>query len=443
MKRRNWLVTLAAVSVLALVAGACSNNDSGGGGGSASSSATVDCSADEFGCVQVAAGDPIQLASLLAISGDVAFLGTDSNHGIQLAIDNLDGTMDGTDGQLLGHDVTLQQEDDLCSAEGGSAGATALAANPDIVAVIGTSCSSAALGVADTILGDKGILLFSPSNTNPGLSSEEAHQPFYARTAHNDKIQGAIVANFVFNELGLKTAATINDESPYADGLAAAFRDNFEALGGKITDVEQVNSGDTDLGPVFTSIAAGKPDVVYGPNFNPVCALSYSQGSDILAKGTVQIGSDGCLESSFIDTVGPPISGAPYYASSPDVTAFQAGAFYNDTYLPAYTEQFGEPTSVFNAHAFDATNVLFDAIKATAVDDGSGNLTISRTALKDAVFATTGYEGLTGIITCTPLGDCATDVKIGVFEYNHWPVEGGAKPDAPVYSETLTLADVI
>ncbi len=101
--------------------------------------------------------------------------------------------------------MTLQQEDDGCSAEGGQAGATALAANPDIVAVIGTSCSSAALGVADTILGDKGIILISPSNTNPGLTSEEAHQPFYLRTAHNDKIQGAIVADFVFTKLGIDT----------------------------------------------------------------------------------------------------------------------------------------------------------------------------------------------------------------------------------------------
>jgi branched-chain amino acid transport system substrate-binding protein len=379
--------------------------------------------------VEVPAGQPIQLASLLSISGDTAFLGTDSNHGVELAIDYLDGAFDATPGQVLGHDVTLQQEDDGCSAEGGQAGGTALAANPDIVAVIGTSCSSSALGVADTILGDKGILLFSPSNTNPGLTSEEAHQAFYARTAHNDKIQGAIVAQFFYNELGLTTAATINDESPYADGLAAAFRANWEALGGTITAA--VPAADTDLGPVFTSIAAGEPEVVYGPNFNPVCALSYTQGSDILPAGTIQAGSDGCLESSFIDTVGAPIGDFTYYASSPDVTVFQDGAFFNDEYLPAYTEQFGEPTSVFNAHAFDATNVLFDAITAVAVDDGSGNLTISRTALKDAVFATSGYEGLTGIITCTPLGDCATDVTIGIFEYDHWPVEGGTDPTDP------------
>jgi branched-chain amino acid transport system substrate-binding protein len=446
MKNRKLLALFALLGALSLVAAACGSDDDGGGATSASggggASGAADCS-DEFGCVEIAAGDPIQLASLLSITGDTASLGTDSNHGVELAIDYLDDAFDGTPGQLLGHDVTLQQEDDGCSAEGGQAGATALAANPDIVAVIGTSCSSAALGVADTILGDKGVLLFSPSNTNPGLTSEEAHQPFYARTAHNDKIQGAIVADFVFNKLKVDSAATINDESPYADGLAQAFRDNFEALGGTITDTEQVNSSDTDLGPVFTNIASTNPGVVYGPNFNPVCALSYSQGSDILAKGTVQIGSDGCLESSFLDTVGDPIADYDYYASSPDVTAYQGGDFYKNEYLPAYTDQFGKPTSVFNAHAYDATNVLFDAIESVAVDDGSGNLTISRTALRDAVFATSDYQGLTGTITCTPLGDCATDVTIGVFQYNNWPVEGGVDPTDPVFSETKTLADVI
>jgi branched-chain amino acid transport system substrate-binding protein len=446
MKNRKYLAITALLGALMLVAAACGDDnggETGGGGGTSATGGAVDCASDEFGCVEVAAGDPIQLASLLSISGSTAFLGTDSAHGVELAIDYLDDAFDATPGQLLGHDVTLQQEDDGCSAEGGQAGATALAANPDIVAVIGTSCSSAALGVADTILGDKGILLFSPSNTNPGLTSEEAHQPFYARTAHNDKIQGAIVADFVFTKLGIDTAATINDESPYADGLAAAFRDNFEALGGTITDTEQVSSSDTDLGPVMTNIAATDPGVVYGPNFNPVCALSYTQGSDILAKGTIQIGSDGCLESSFLDTVGKPIAGADYYASSPDTSAYQSGDFYKNEYLPAYTDQFGKPTSVFNAHAYDATNVLFDAIEAVAADDGSGNLTIPRTALKDAVLATTGYEGMTGTITCTPLGDCATDVTIGVFQYDHWPVEGGVDPTDPVFSETKSLDEVL
>jgi branched-chain amino acid transport system substrate-binding protein len=444
MKNRRYLSMVALVGALMLVAAACGDDDDDGGAatGATPAGGAVDCEADEFGCVEIAAGTPIKIGSLLSISGETAFLGTDSNHGIELAIDDLDGSLDATPGQLLGHEVELQQEDDGCSAEGGQAGGTALAADPEIVAVIGTSCSSSALGVADTILGDKGILLFSPSNTNPGLTSEEAHQPFYFRTAHNDLIQGAIVGEYVFNELGIDSAATINDESPYADGLAAAFRDTFEGLGGTITAVEQVNSADTDLGPVLNSIAQGNPGAVYGPNFNPVCALTATQGIDILPKGTVQLGSDGCLESAFLETAGDLPAGY-YYASSPDLSVFAQGAFYKDEFIPAYKEQFGTaPTAVFHAHAYDAANILFGAIEQVAVDDGSGNLTISRTALRDAVQATTDYEGVTGIITCTPLGDCATDVTIGLYEYPNWPVEGGEEPSDPVYTATKTLEEV-
>ena len=445
MRKRTLLPLFAMIAALSLVAAACGGDEEGGGGTTGTTTGTtggaVDCDADPFGCVEVGAGEPLRIGSLLAISGDVAFLGTDSNHGIELAIDYLDGALDGTPGQLVGHDVELQQEDDGCSAEGGQAGATALVADPSIVAVIGTSCSSAALGVADQITSDAGYLMISPSNTNPGLTSEEAHQPYYARTAHNDRIQGAIAAEFVYNELGVTSAATINDESPYADGLAAAFRDNFEALGGTITAIEQVNSSDTDLGPVLRSIAEGSPGLVYGPNFNPVCALTFAQGQDILPAGTVHMGADGCLASSFFEPAGD--TPGDYYASSPDITVFQGGAFYNDEFLPAYRDQFGTaPTSVFHAHAFDAANILFDAIEQVAADDGSGGLLIPRTALKDAVFATSGYEGITGIITCTPLGDCATDVTIGIFKFPNWPVEGGAEPTDAVYSDTKSLADV-
>jgi branched-chain amino acid transport system substrate-binding protein len=437
MKHQRWFTTLALLGVLSLVAAACAGDDEGGGG----AGGEVDCATVEFGCVEVAEGDPITLGSLLSISGDTASLGTDSNHGIELAIDNLDDTLDGTPGQLLGHDVELQQEDDLCSTEGGQAGGTALANDPSIVAVIGTSCSSAALGVADKLLSDKGILLFSPSNTGPSLTDPEQHEPFYARTAHNDRIQGAIVAEYVFNELGIDTAATINDESPYAAGLAEAFRNNFEAAGGTITAIEQIDSGDQDFSALLRSIAEGDPGALYFPDFNPACALITKQAADIMPDAAL-LGSDGCLATEFFGTAGDAADGV--YASSPDVTVFQGGDFYKNEFLPAYEEQFGTaPTSVFHAHAYDATNILFDAIEAVAIENDDGSLSIPRQALRDEVFATSGYEGITGIITCTDTGDCATDVTIGIFQAPGWPVEGGDPNAEAVYSDTKSLDDVI
>ncbi|MGZ8580646.1 MAG: branched-chain amino acid ABC transporter substrate-binding protein [Actinomycetota bacterium] len=440
MKHRPWLTVIATVAVLALVASACSNDDGGGdtGGGTDTETAEV----DEFGAIEVAAGDPINVGLAQVISGADAALGQDQVNGIELAVDYLDGAFDETGGTLLGHDINLSIEDELCTAEGGQAAATALAADPTIVGVIGTSCSSGALGVADTILSDKGILLFSGSNTNPALTSEEAHQPFYARTAHNDRIQGAIVAEFALNELGATKLATIHDESPYTQGLTAAAGVNFEAGDGTVTVQEQINSEDTDFKPLLRSIAETDPDVLYAPVFVAACSLILKQAVEIMPD--VQImASDGCMSSDTIKAAGAAaIEGVKL--SSPDTSVFKEGDFYANEFLTAYEEQFGsEPTSVFHAHAFDATNVLFDAIEQVAVENDDGSLSIPRTALRDAVFATSGYEGMTGIITCTELGDCATDVTIGIFDGPNWPVDGGEGDGKPIYTDTKSLDDVL
>ena len=67
------------------------------------------------------------------------------------------------------------------------------------------------------------------------------------------------------------------------------------------------------------------------------------------------------------------------------------------------------------------------AIEAVAFEDG-GTTYIPRTALKDAFFSISGYEGLTGTLTCTPTGDCA-DAKISVSQVQDgaferiWPEE--------------------
>ncbi len=438
MKRRTLLTVIATVGVLALVASACSD-DGGDTGGETGATGTT-APTDEFGTVEIAAGEPINIGTLLVISGADAALGQDSQNGAVLAADYLDGTFDGVSGQVLDHDITWTHEDDLCSAEGGQAGATALVADPSIVAIIGTSCSSAALGVADTITSEKGILLFSPSNTNPALTGEEAHQAFYARTAHNDRIQGAIVAEYALGEAGATKMATIHDESPYTQGLTAAAAANFEAGGGTVTVQEQISSEGTDFKPLLESIAQTDPDVLYAPVFVAACSLILKQAADIMPDVTI-MASDGCMSSDTLTNAKDAVDGV--FLSSPDVSVFQEGEFYSNEFIPAYVEEFGsDPTSVFHAHAFDAANVLFAAIEQVAVQNDDGSLSIGRTALRDAVFATSGYEGMTGIITCTPLGDCATDVTIGIFEGPAWPVEGGTG-DTPVYSDTKSLDEVI
>jgi branched-chain amino acid transport system substrate-binding protein len=434
MTQRRWMTALGALVVLAMVATACSNGSSSAGSGG--SGGAVDCNADP-GCVTVASGAPIEIGTLLSTTGANKNLGLDSLYGVELAVDYLDGTFDQADGQLDGHDIKLVNETDGCSADGGQKGATTLAADPQLVAVIGTSCSSASLGVADTIFSSKGITILSPSATNPALTTEGTHKPYWFRTAHNDRIQAAVVADFATQVLKATTAVTIHDESPYTQGLTDGFKSNFT---GDVLSEEAVNSGDTDFKALLTKIAQNAPDVIYAPDFNPVCALIVKQMADIQGlENTIYTGSDGCSDPTFISIGGDATNGQ--YLSGPDLTAFSGGDFYKNSFLPAYKQLAGSnPISVFHAHAYDAMNVMMNAIKQVAVDNGDGSLTISRVALRDAVQGTSGYQGIIGTITCTPLGDCATSVTIGVYKL---PDVGFVDPAAkPVFTETKTLDEV-
>jgi branched-chain amino acid transport system substrate-binding protein len=437
MKNRKLLAGLALLASVMLVAGGCSKKK-----GNSAADVQKTCSADQFGCVTYKPGEAINIGTLLSITGDTAFLGTDSNNGAQLAIDYLDGKLDAKPGQLLGHDVTLTKEDDGCNKDQGQIGATKIAADPTIVGVIGTSCSSSALGVADKILSDKGILLISPSNTNPNLTSEGTHEPFYLRTAYNDKIQGAIVADFAVQKLQAKTAATIHDESPYADALAAVFRDDFVKLGGTVTPNgdQAIQSSQTDFSSLLTTIAQDKPNMLYFPDFDPACALIAKAAKTTPGlENTALVGSDGCLEKAFIDTGGSAVDGT--YASGPDLSSFQQNDFYVNTFLPAYDAQFnGKPTAAYHAQAFDAMNILFAAINSAAIQQSDGTIVIPRTALKDAIYKTKDYKGITGTITCTPLGDCAGSTTVGVYQAPNFPC--CADNAKPLFSETKTLQEV-
>lgn len=398
--------------------------------GCSSAAGTEVCDEDPFGCVKVEAGEPIKMASLLVISGPNTDLGLDSQYGVEIAIDKWDGTIDGKPLEIGGHEVVLVSEDGGCSSEGGQTGANKLAADPQIVAVVGTSCSSSALGVADQIFSDKGITIVSPSNTGQALTMPATRKPFYFRTAPNDKIQGSVVADFAYEELGARTAATIHDGSPYAAGLTEVFADSFEALGGTVVRQDAIRTGDTDFSGVLSPLATEPPDFLYFPIFAAEGILITQQAKSIIPE-TKLAGSDGLWNDVFSQAV---VSGV--YVSGPDM-ATMAGddEFYKNEFLPAYYEKAGRESilSAFNAYAYDAAGIILDALQEVAIVEGDV-VYIPRTALRDAVAATTDFQGITGTLYCNANGDCQPSVKIGIFV-----VADGARPDTPIWSKVGTL----
>jgi branched-chain amino acid transport system substrate-binding protein len=388
-----------------------------------------------LGQVVVAPGEDIQIRSLQAISGPVAFLGIPNQRGTQFAIDDY--------GQIKGHNVSLGTPlDDLCSADGGQAAAQTIVADESVVGVIGTSCSGAAVAAAP-LISEAGMVMISPSNTSPALTSDlqgnagTDYQPGYYRTAHNDLFQGAGVARFVFEELGLTKAAAIHDGDPYTQGLARAFGDSFEVLGGELVDFTGVNKGDTDMTGVLSSVAGFEPEVLFFPIFQPEGDFIVQQIGGVSGfEDVVLIGADGLLVSDFLALS----ESTGMYFSGPDLrfgeNASETGVTADD-FLTRYEADFGsQPEAAFWAHSYDATVMLLTAIDNVAVDV-DGTLYIDRQALRDELNGVTDFGGIIGLITCDEFGDCGAQ-RISVVEHEGDPV---AAVNNVIYS--ATRADLI
>ena len=199
-------------------------------------------------------------------------------------------------------------------------------------------------------------------------------------------------------------------------------------MGGTVTSMEAVSPNDTDMRPVLTKIATGKPDIIYYPIFIAEGGFITRQSKEISGlEKTALMGADGMFSPDFYKAAG--MAAVGMYHSSPDFGAFAGGY---QTFLAKHQKKYGEkPIAPFHGHAYDATMMILKAIDKVAVKEG-GNLLIGRNAVRDALLATSNMQGLTGKINCDKFGDCA-DPKIAVYETAEENVKKGAMPTKPYW----------
>ena len=167
--------------------------------------------AGALGAVEIGAGEAIRIRSLFSHTV-VPGLATGLRKSLELAAADY--------GDIHGREVDLGESlDAMCSGEGGRAAAAAVIAEGQVVGVIGTSCSGAAVE-ASPLLSEAGLVMISPGNTSPALTSDlegnasPNYHAGYFRTANNDLYEANAVADFAYNELGLRKVVTLDDANP-------------------------------------------------------------------------------------------------------------------------------------------------------------------------------------------------------------------------------------
>lgn len=359
--------------------------------------------------VVVAPGGTVKLGLATILSGEgLVPLGDDIRRGVELALaERPTVTVGGEE-----FEMALDVLDDQCSAEGGQAVANRLVSDTAVVAVVGPTCSSACRA-AGPIFDSEGYTSISSSCTATDLTAPDTGFASFNRTTPNDDAQGVEAAKFIYETLGLRKIATIHDGSPYGEGLVAVVAREFEALGGEVVAAGAVNVGDTDFRNLLDEIADGGPELIYFGGFPSEAARLSEQRADAGLGDVLFMGADGIQTPEYVNLAGT--AGEGTLASSPVAPGSEAYAAFLATYEETYNTA---PTAAFHAYAYDATNMLLDAIEAVGTLDADGELVIDRAALAGfirAVGADEPVAALSGMLSCDGTGECALG-GIGFFQ---------------------------
>jgi branched-chain amino acid transport system substrate-binding protein len=319
------------------------------------------------------AGDPIKIGVAGAHSGDLASYGLPTVKAAELVVKHVNEK-----GGINGSKVELMIEDDVCKPEVATNTATKLVSG-GVNVVIGHICSGATKA-ALPIYGEAGIILMSPSATNPALTQSGDYPNFY-RTIASDDAQARTEVDFAINTLKAKKIAVIHDKGDYGKGLAEFAKKFIEE--GAIAEVvlyEGVTPGAVDYSAVVQKIKRTRADVVIFGGYHPEASKIITQIRKKKMQ-TIFISDDGVKDDTFIKVAGKYAEGV--YATGPaDVSSNPITKQYREEHKKVY----GSEPGAFFDNAVAATIVLTNAIEKAGSTDSKAIAKVLHTQVAQTPF---------------------------------------------------------
>ena len=327
---------------------------------------------------QSSGGDKVRIGVFMSTTGSTANFGISSVNGIKLAADEINAA-----GGINGKQVELLVQDDRSDASEAATIVTKFVTQDQVHAIIGEVASSRSIAAAPIAQNAK-IPMLTPSSTNPEVTKKG---DFIFRSCFIDPYQGAAIAQFAAKTLGAKTAAIMVDrKNDYSTGLEKVISNIFSRMGGRIVATQSYQEGDQDFNAQLTSLKGSNPEVIFVPGYYNDVGLIAKQARD---KGiTVPlIGGDGWDSEQLYKIGGTALNGS-YFTNhySPFDTDPRVVKFVND-----YKSRYSSTPDALAATAYDAANIMFDAIKRSK--------SLSGQDIRDALAATNAFPGVTGTVT--------------------------------------------
>ena len=357
MKKRI-LAALMALAMLGAFSG-CSNTGDGGSASGGSDS------------------DTIRIGGLAPLTGDAASYGVAVNNAIQMAVEDINAN-GGIDGKQIEY-IYYDEKGDTTEATNAY---NKLVQDDKVVAIIGDVTTKPTLAVAQTSQQDN-IPIITATATAAEVTLTG---PNIFRACFTDPFQGELMASYASEKLGATKVAVLSDMADdYSSGIAEAFVAKAEELGMQVVADEKYQDGDVDFKSQLTNIKGQNPDVLFLPVYYEDLRLISAQAKEVGV--TAQLcGADG-WDSVLTDNFDSSVLNGGVFCSQYSTESTDERV---QNFISAYKEKYEMDPNMFAVLAYDATNMMAQAISDADSTDSQ--------AIIDAM-AALEYDGLTGHMT--------------------------------------------
>jgi branched-chain amino acid transport system substrate-binding protein len=308
--------------------------------------------ASEAAPAESSGGGKIKIGFMGPLTGGAAFLGTEQQGFAQVAVDIFN--------ERTGLGVELVAEDTELNPDVAKTVADRLAADPEVVVVVGPAGSQECESTKP-VFAAANLAHLTQSCTRTDLTAPENATPTFFRPIPRDADQSATDADYMINTLKVTAAYLVDDQSSYAAGLCDELQAALEAAGVTV-ERASVTQDDTDFSSLVTAILASGAEVVFFPGQlgNQLSTLVIQLREQNYAG--IYFLADAGFSPDVVDAAGDALNGAYVSVFSPDPKQVPAAA----EYIKRYTDQYNKDFGAFGGAAALTTYVALDAVERCA-----------------------------------------------------------------------------
>jgi branched-chain amino acid transport system substrate-binding protein len=281
-----------------------------------------------------------------------------------------------------------------------------------IVAALGPMSSGSGKAMAP-LLSQGNLATVTPTSTNPDLTNPkfaEQYRPagkaIYFRTVTTDAFQGPNMANFMTDQLKIRSVYVLDDSGAYGVGIADTFQAQAVRRGIQVLGRDRVDPLATDYRPLLTKIKNLDPRAMYC-GMNSLAGVKLVKQSFDLMPDMIKAGGDGMHQASILTGAGFPATqswystiAAPHMLDDAKVSAW----------LTKFQKRWNAVPSDYSITSYDAALVVLAAIETVAKSGTS----MDRVTVRDAIQAGK-VDTLQGPVSFDANGDLSDHI-VSVFQ---------------------------